>query len=52
MLKSVEPEGGDGGGVRVAEDAEDTAFFAQGVAVEIQIDAVVHRVKSPAKRLD
>ena len=33
MLEGVQAERRDGGGVRVAEDAEDAAFLAQRVAV-------------------
>ena len=37
MLQRVEAERGDRRGVRVAVDAEDAAFFAQGVAVEVEV---------------
>ena len=37
MLQRVQAERGDGGGVGMAEDAEDAAFLAQRVAVEIEV---------------
>ena len=37
MLQGVQAERGDRGGVGMAEDAEDAAFLAQAVAVEIEI---------------
>ena len=37
MLQGVQAERGDRGGVGMAEDAEDAAFLAQPVAVEIEI---------------
>ncbi len=36
MLKGVEPERDDGGGVGMAEDTEDAAFLAQRVAVAVE----------------
>ena len=36
VLERVQAERGDGGGVGMAEDAEDAAFLAQPVAVEIE----------------
>ena len=43
MLKGVQSERGDGGGLGVAEDAEHAAFLAQRVAFEIvlQLDAEI-----------
>ena len=38
MLKGVEAERGDGGGVGMAEDAEDAAFLAERVAVHVGIE--------------
>ena len=37
MLKGVQAECGDGGGLGMAEDAEHAAFLAQRVAVEVGI---------------
>ena len=37
VLQGVQAERGDGGGVRMAEDAEDAAFLAQPVAVEVEV---------------
>ena len=37
MLQGVEAERDDRRGVRVAVDAEDAAFLAQGVAVEVEV---------------
>ena len=37
MLKGVKAERGDGGSIGMTEDAEHTAFFAERVAVEIEI---------------
>jgi hypothetical protein len=37
MLKGVKSEGGDGGGVRMSEDAEHAALFAQPIGVRIEI---------------
>ena len=45
MLEGVKAERGDGGGVGVAEDAEDPAFFAQAVAVEFLVEQA--SVRSP-----
>ena len=39
MLQGVEAERHDRGGIRMAVDAEDAAFLAQGVAVEVEIAA-------------
>ncbi len=41
MLQRVQAERGDGGGVGMAENAEDAAFLAQPVVVEIDIAASV-----------
>ena len=35
MLKGVEAERRDGGGIRVAVDAEDAAFLAERIALQI-----------------
>ena len=43
MLQRVQAERRDGGGIRVAEDAEDAAFLAQPVAVEIEEAVIVGR---------
>ena len=40
MLQGVQAEGGDRGGVRMAEYAEDAAFLMQAVAIEIEITIV------------
>jgi hypothetical protein len=37
MLQGVQPEGGDGGGFRMTENAEHAAFLAQRVAFEIVV---------------
>jgi hypothetical protein len=37
VLQGVEPERRDGGGIRMPVDAEDAAFFTQGIAVEVQV---------------
>ena len=37
VLEGVQPERGDGGGVGMAEDAEDAAFLAQAVRIGIVI---------------
>ena len=37
MLQGVQPEGRDGGGVGMVEDAEDAALLAQPVRVEIVV---------------
>ena len=37
MLEGVQAERGDRRGVRVAVDAEDAAFLAQGVAIEVEV---------------
>jgi hypothetical protein len=48
MLQGMQAERRDGGGIGMAEDAEDAAFLAQPVAVEIgeihSIHAAAHRV--------
>ncbi len=36
VLQGVQPERGDGGGVGMIEDAEDAAFLAQPVGIEIE----------------
>ena len=41
MLQGVEAERGDGGGVGMAEDAEDAAFLAQTVGVQVEVARVV-----------
>ena len=38
VLQGVEAERDDRRGIRVAVDAEDAAFLAQGVAVEVEVD--------------
>ena len=38
MLEGVKAEGRDRRRVRMAVDAEDAAFLAQGVAVEVKVD--------------
>ena len=40
MLEGVKSECGQGSGIRMAEDTEDTAFFAQQVAVQIEVEVV------------
>src|SRR3569623_3538437 len=64
MLESVKPEGGDRGGVGMAEDAEHAAFFPECIAFAEQIDValvafargggttgeVAHRVTKPPRR--
>ena len=37
MLQGVQAERRDRGGIRMAEDAEDAAFFAQRIAVEVEV---------------
>ncbi len=44
MLKGVKPECGDGGGIRVPEDAEHAALFAERVAVKILVQILVEVV--------
>jgi len=39
VLERVQAERGDGGGVRMAENAEDAAFLAQPVVVQAEVDA-------------
>jgi hypothetical protein len=39
VLQGMKAERGDRGGIRVAVDAEDAAFLAQRIAVEIEIEA-------------
>ena len=39
MLQGVQAERRDGGGIRMAEDAEDAAFLAQRVAVAVEVGA-------------
>ncbi len=36
MLQGVEPEGGDGGGVGMAENAKYAALFTKAIRVEVQ----------------
>ncbi len=44
MLQRVQAERGEGGGLRVAQDAEHAAFFVQRVAVQVEQDrGVGHR---------
>ena len=47
MLQGMEAEGRDGGRFRVPVDAEDAAFFAQGIAVEVE----VHLLRGDLPRL-
>ncbi len=42
VLQGVQAKGGEGCGVGVAVDAEDAAFFAKPVAIEIEIVVAVH----------
>ena len=48
VLKCVETQCSDGSGFRVAEYAEDTAFFAQPISIKIEIEigqlGLVHRL--------
>ncbi len=37
MLEGVQAEGRDGGGIGMAEDAEDAAFLVQGVPVAVEV---------------
>src|ERR1019366_4660554 len=37
VLKGVQPERGDGGGLGMAEDAEHAAFLAQRIAVQVGV---------------
>ena len=55
VLKRVQAERGDGGGVRMPEDAEDAAFFAQAVGIGIEFGRVsevgrllLHRYRVPS----
>src|SRR5208283_1466651 len=41
MLQCVQAERGDGGGVRMAENAEHAAFLAQPIGINIEIAAYV-----------
>src|SRR3954467_4065544 len=41
MLQCLQSEGGDGGGFRMTEDAEDPAFLPQCVAVQVRIEVRV-----------
>ena len=60
MLQGVQAERRDGRGVRMAEDAEDAAFLAQRVAVEVKVGprgiglprlgSLRHRTLSSARR--
>src|SRR5262249_17683838 len=43
MLQCVQAESGEGGSVLMPENAEDAAFFAQRIAVEIEIEFGVRR---------
>jgi hypothetical protein len=47
MLQGVEPQGGDRRRIRMTVDAEDTAFFTQGIAVEVE----VHLLRGDLPRL-
>jgi hypothetical protein len=42
VLQGVQPERRNGGGVGVAENAEDPAFFAQTVGIEIEEGGFCH----------
>jgi hypothetical protein len=47
VLEGVKPKGRDGSGIRVPVDAENTAFFTQSIAVEVE----VHRFWGDLPRL-
>jgi hypothetical protein len=38
MLKGVQPQRSQGGGIRMIEDAEDAAFLPECVSIEVKID--------------
>jgi hypothetical protein len=47
VLEGVEAQRGEGGGIGVAVDAKNSAFFAEPVAVEVKIEVVVLMIALP-----